>query len=417
MPPTIISGVRARADLLPNREATEFERGIFLLDPNENPFTLIVSELKRKTSGTIDYHWFRDVLLPETAALTAQVDHYQVTSIPVDDAKKFVPGDLIMFLDETKTLKGREVALVTGITGNNLDVTRDYANRQSYSQTPAVDEGRMASGSLVLRVGSIYEQGHPLPNIATTQVVEVINYCADIRTALGMTEVAVAAAYRGDDDWAYQMRKKGIEHARKVEYMNLFGQANAGDKGLYDSTTGNTNPTSADGIEPQIASETAAVSSFGTGSLTMNAFLDTLERAFRYGPRTKYLFCPPKLRTAFDQWGLSKLNTFTSDRIFGRPVDVWQSSHGELIIVTHKMLDVVNPANTGSQEYYAFILDVDDISWVTYSNIGATRLRPLDPYRATGETVRKVEYQTIGCVAVGQPLHHHIIKFVDYTAA
>ena len=66
----------------------------------------------------------------------------------------------------------------------------------------------------------------------------------------------------------------------------------------------------------------------------------------------------------------------------------------------------------GTDGAYAFFVDMDDVSLVTYSNIGSTRLRQLEPYKADGKTIKQAEYQTIGCLEVRTPQKHSVIKDV-----
>jgi len=115
------------------------------------------------------------------------------------------------------------------------------------------------------------------------------------------------------------------------------------------------------------------------------------------------MFCAPLFRSALDYWGISKLNTFSSDTKFGIAIAKWVSSHGTIVFVTHKMLTDSTDGNV------AILLDMNDIKWITYSNIGSTRMRTLEPYKADGSTVKKAEFQTISCIELKTPKKHGLI--------
>ena len=140
--------------------------------------------------------------------------------------------------------------------------------------------------------------------------------------------------------------------------------------------------------------------------------MDFIEAGFEYGSANKVMFCSPVLRTALDYWGITKLNTFSEKTVFGMKVATWVSAHGTITFVTHKMLK--QPGTDGA---FNFLLDMENIKWIDYSNIGSTRLRNLKVYESTGETSKKAEYQTIGCMEFKLGKTHAMLKGVTSYAA
>jgi len=82
----------------------------------------------------------------------------------------------------------------------------------------------------------------------------------------------------------------------------------------------------------------------------------------------------------------------------------WVSSHGTIVFVTHKMLKPI-----GSEGAFNFLIDMNDVKWITYSDIGSTRWRALKPYESDGSTVVKGEFQTISCIELREPKKHAIL--------
>jgi len=378
------------------REKYDFALGIALLDPNENPFTLMTMKFGRGTSGNIKHSWLSDVLQPETDSISSAATTGQ-TEITVAHQARFAVGDVLRH--ET----GNEVMLVTssGTTdaAGVITVVRDYA-ATSTSYTARADT--LGASTYLQIIGNAFEQGHALPTIKATKEVQTDNYCQDLRTPCGMSEIAAAAAVRGEMDWPFQQRKKGIEHMRKEELKNLWGIPYAGDGSLFATT--NTDPAMSAGLHYLISASTGSDRLVSQSDITESEFMDFIEAAFEYGSAKKVMFGAPKLRSALDYWGITKRQTTEVKNVWGMDVVKWVSSHGTIVFITHKMLKAI-----GSEGAYNFLIDMNDVKWITYSNIGSTRWRPLEPYKSDGSTVKKGEFQTISCIEMREPKKHAIL--------
>lgn len=396
--PTVVQGVRSLADMSSNREDTSFAMGIALLDASESPITSITMKMERTRCKTRDHHWFEDELVPDRDQVNGAVST-TATSLTVDNGTRFAVGDVVR-VNETG-----EQLLVVDRSGNDLEVLRDFGQSSEDWTTKADD---ISDNGYLTVIGNAFEKGHPIPTIRSTTEVEYENFTQDIRTPTGMTESDIAAAHRGTQDWPFQLRKTGLKHQRKLELTNIWGKPNDGKSGAYDADSSpNEDPTTAGGINHFIEEYAPSDNKVDQDELTMDEFLDFLEVLFHYGSSTKWIFCDAKLRTALDKWGISKLNTFERTKVLGMAITRWNSSHGDVVFVTHRRLE--NPETNGYR--YAFALDMEVLKHVTYSNIGSTRLRRLKPYEATGETIQKVEYQTIQCIEFGEAAKHGRLRW------
>lgn len=403
---------RAQDSFSSNRELLDFSEGIALLDPNENPFTLATMKFGRGTTGNFKHSWLTDELVPETdttdtttACVTAG------TTLYVDNADRWAAGDI------GKRNATFETFLVTAVntTTGALTIVRDYgATSGAYTALA----GTFADEDVLTIIGNAFEQGHQLPTEKTTTEVQMDNWCQEQRTPFGISERAAAAAVRGEADWPFQARKAGITHQRKLEYQNFFGHPMPGDLGLSSSGTGNDAPATAGGLWHFL---TGGTGFNGTGSdrrvsnteITMNEFLTFVEALFEYGSGRRICFCAPIFRTAMAYWGITKQNTFSTDTVLGMKVGRWQSDHGEIVFITHKMLK----NQGGNSLNIAFFVDMDDVKWITYSNIGQTRFRKLSPYEATGKTIMQAEWTTSSCLEVKTPKKHGVIYGTSSYAA
>lgn len=405
---------RAQTNLSTNREKLDFAEGIALLDPNENPFTLMSMKFKRKTSGNVKHSWLYDELVPETdtvdtttAAVTAAVTLY------IDDYTKFAAGDLV------RVNRTNETFLVTATAstdGGRLTIVRDYGNGASDGAYDTLAT-TFQDEDVITIIGNAFMQGHQLPVEKSTKEIQLDNWCQEQRTPFGVSEIVAAAAVRGEKDWPFQMRKAAITHQRKQEYQHIFGHPAAGNGALSSSGTGNATPAAGGGLLHFL---TGGDNFSGTGTsrlvsqaeITQSEFLDFIENAFEYGSGRKVMFCAPILRSALDFWGISKLQTFSEKTLYGMDVAKWVSSHGTILFVTHKMLK-----DPGSDGAYNFLVDMSDVAIVTYSNIGSTRLRTLEPYKATGKTIKQAEWTTNSCLELRVPKKHAALYGVTSYAA
>lgn len=378
--------------------------GVLLLERWKNPMTLLSKQIAGYQADTVDVHWWEDQLVPYDTQINYGTNYNSsATGFEVDDATVFVVGDLVRIVDTD------EVVLVTTMSdsGDWIGVVRDYGQTEGWTARAAA----VNDNYYLHRIGSAYEQGYPIPSIVSTQVTEVKNYCQDIRSAFGFTDIVRDTKQRGEDDAALQERKKAIEHTEKIEMINFFGQPYAGDKGLYSSTTGNTAPTVAGGINYFLVNENNSNLLKDETDLTMFEFQAYLEHLFDKGSNEKFMFCPPALLTGLEQWGITKMTTYARQKVLGMPITTWDSPHGIVHFVKHDMLKA--PASTLYN--YCFGLDMDKLGIVTIPN-GITKLVSLDLRHSTGETMTKKEYQTIQCIYLKQPLAHGRLRFKTVSA-
>lgn len=404
----INQGVRATVGFSTNREDLDFAEGIALLDPNQNPFTLMTMQVAKGVAMNVQHFWLEDELQPETdtcaAATTGQTD------ITVTHCGRFAKGDLVRVNGSNEVMLVTDTEATTSAAGT-ITVTRDYGQGSTPGWSTALADD-IASGSYLTILGNAFEQGYGLSTIKGTVPNERYNYCQDIRTSFGMSDIVKYAMVHGENEWALQKRKKAIEHMRMIEYVNMFGRPVVGDKGIYASATGNTAPTAAGGLHYFLDTYCDSDRKINQSELTLAEFQASLEAIFEYGSGAKVAYCAPMFRSALDWWGISKQTTFVETEIGGIKVARWVSSHGEITFVTHKMLK-----DPGSDGAYCFIVDPSNIRWITLNAVGDTTYTEIDKREKTFETKWEGEYRTVQCMEVKQPNTHGMIYGVTSYAA
>lgn len=412
---TLAQGTRGRSAFLAansttgvvGQEDTQFAEDMALEERWECTLTLITMKAnKRSRSRTIDVHYHED----EYVSYIDQINYVtqysaSATSLTVDDADKFAEGDLVQHMDSD------EVMLVTAsnTSTNVLTVIRDFGqSTESWTaKATTIDDN-----DYLHNLGNAFEQGHDLPTMKSTTPVERINYCQDIRTPVEASEVAIATVLRGPQEWDYQIKKASKEHMQAIERSNWFGKPYRGDKGIYASGTGNTAPTTCGGVNHVIDYYADSANKVDQDALTEFEFMDFLEAGMDKGNRTKLFFCPPSLRWGFDKWGITRQNTFEKTTVLGMKISAWQSSVGDIIIFTHDLFK----ADASTYYNYGFLLDPENLEWVTFSNIGSTQYRSAGDHTSTGETKKSGEFQTIQCLLLKLPNTHARLRYKTITA-
>lgn len=402
---TLVAGVRARDSLVTAREDTDYARGIALLEPWKNPMTLVTQRLGHYSSDTVDFHHYEDVTVPYQDQVNNGGGYSDTdTAIVVDTGGLFKAGDLVR-VDETG-----EIMLVTSVSTNTLTVIRDYGQAEGWTASAAA----LVDNYHLTRLSNAFEQGHDLPDSVTTQEVDVKNYTQDIRTSWLLTDILQNSLLRGEQDQAFQDRKKGIEHFMKIEMANIIGKPYAGDKGAFSGSHGSGDaPTTCGGCNYFIENEGDTNLMVDQTDLTMWEFVDFLEPLFQYGSATRFCFCPSALRTALDKWGITKMQTFASQDVLGMKIGRWDSSHGTVYFIMH---DALRPAASTLWKN-CFFLDMDKLDWVTLQNIGSTSMTTVDYRHSTGATKTGYEYRTIQGIRFRQPKCHGRLRLKTVSVA
>lgn len=409
MAPTLVSGVRARSDFITNREDIMYMEGIANLEHWRNPLVFLTQRIAHSVSGTVPFSWFEDEDEPIVDQIFDSTDSSDsATVITVVQGELWTTGSL------WEDMQSGEVVLVQSRSGDDITIERDYGPSESYTAADTISDD-----DYWRKLSSAYTQAHLLPEITTTKPIEVSNRLQDHRTPFGMTEIARAAKLRGDSrEWDRLVAKAGAKHTREIEMALWFGKKATG-TGSRSTTTTTTGADACDGVNARLVDKNDSDLLKDQDDITMFDFMDYIEVVMQKGgkqsSRTKWCFCPSTLRTGLDKWGITKLNTFVETTVFGMAIDRWKTSNGHVNFVTHDLMQ--RPAGTSAAETalyrHAFFLDLenDKIQFVTHQDIGTTRRRDLETYKATGSTEDNMEFQTIFSTVVKLPLCHGRLRF------
>lgn len=422
------SGSQGYQDTLSFAHVVDVAKAIALLDPNENPITSIFMQFPgaKRPAVNPEFNVIRDNLNPEYFTVNNTTTYAtSATSIVVDDASGIRVGDVLAIYTPGSYSPAAEQILVTAISSNTLTVTRAFRFYTGSTRTTIPDESLLHQVGQALGDKSlIADLATGSNNIARTVLQKnFINYCELFVETLPVSEVEKNTEHYGTEDWvAWQRKKLMTIFKRKVENALLWGIPGTGNNAVSASlftgghfTTGGLyywiTQTGTDYSYPAAGGENTSDS-----SISQADFRAWLRRAFRYGSAEKLLFCSDLIAEAIDSWNLSAVRVEAGSEYFGVNTKVYESSHGRVRIIRHKMLE--NPPLSGLASTnrigtggFAFLIDPKDIAlrylqnmdMKLYTNVGVE-----------GDLVKVDKIQGMLGLEVGQPATHAVLR--DVTA-
>lgn len=355
-----ITGQTTTTNIQSNQLRIEIASDIKLLDPNVQALTVFTREASSKPVGVPKFKWPEDEAKPRFDTTTAAVASTTTQIIPVAHGSYFQQWDLI-----TNTRTG-ETMRIDSVTGNELSVTRGIGS--TAANLNETDE--------LLLSGTAQPEGDTskTPRSLVPTVSE--NYTQIFRTPFELSETAANADYQiTPNEWDRKQARAMVEHAKDIEYANIFGRRSATNPGTAEvRTTGgalqfiSTNQTDAG------------------GSLSEAEFGAFLKSGLRFGSSTdKIMFCSDTVLLALNKFPASKQITTNNEKTYGMDVTTYEGPFGKVHTVWHKLLE---GAKYGG---YGILLDMQNIAFRPYKNRDTKLLQNRQP---NNQDAKLAEYLT-----------------------
>lgn len=383
MPVTVVSGVVSDdpTTLLQARRVVDMDPVIKQLEPDDAPFTVMLSQVASRPAKSQKVEWLSDQLVPRLTTLAANVLIGDTTiTVATGTGAYFRVNDILR-------LQNGENVKVTSIATDVLTVVRSIG---------AVAASAVTSGTDVIKIGNASAEGATLGQIRMTQQVANYNYCQIQRDPLGFTNTLVQSDLYGGSEPQYEAKKKMMEHRRQIENTLFFGQR--------DLATGSAPTGYCGGLADFISSNITTVG----GNLTESGFAAFLRTGFRYGSRNKVLFASPLIVSALSSFPQGKLAPPSSDvKSYGVSLQEYRGANGGTVKIVEKRdwLDFSTASNQiGS---WAVLVDMDD---VVMRPLRKTALLPNRQAPDADTTIQ--EYLTEYSLQVGVEQNHAILRGV-----
>jgi len=381
---TVLSGVVDDADILQNRRVVDMDPVIKQLEPDDAPFTVMLSQVSSRPAKSQKVEWLSDQLVPR---LTTLNNGGNVASGATTFTVATGTGAYFRANDILRMSNGENVR-VTSVAGDVLTVVRSVGSVAASTITDSTD---------VIKIGNASAEGATLGTIKQTQQVANYNYCQIQRDPLGFTNTLINSDLYGGSEPQYEAKKKMMEHRRQMENTLFFGQREL-------DVSGSTPIGYCGGLVDFISTNITTVG----GNLTESGFATFLRSAFRYGSRNKVLFASPLIVSALSSFPQGKLAPPSSDvKSYGVALQEYRGANGGTVKIVEKRdwLDFSTASNQiGS---WAVLVDMED---VTMRPLRKTVLLP--NRQAPDEDSVKQEYLTEYSLQVGVEQNHAILRGV-----
>jgi hypothetical protein len=328
-------GVSTETNAATNQFKANVEDKIYLLEPQETPFTEFMQLLGDKNPGGAKFSHFEDDLCADTDEITNNAG--TGATLAVAHVEYHAIGDLI-YVPSTGELC-RVSAAVTGTGAGNLTVVRGVGAGGAV----ATDGSGTAVPTII--ISAAFMQGAGLPEAKFKSKDEVENYTQIVKTVLpGITNTAEASKQNTEDEWNFQKRKYAVEQAFKIEKLSVLGQKGrnvSGNHPLY--TTG--------GLVERISTNVL----LGVGSLSEGKLDNLLYKFLSYGSlRRKYFFVSPLIHRAISQFAKARGQVLQGTKKYGVSISDYEVAGGLVKVVMHPRL------LSGALGGWAFGADLDN---------------------------------------------------------
>lgn len=189
-------------ELIGKRESVADD--LLLLNPHQTP---LLAMLGFSTAVTqVEHNWFEDEMYADESTVTGAVEA-EGSKIEVADAEPFRVGHIVRIDDE--------LIKVTAISGNELTVTRGYAETEAAEVTDgATIEVQFVEGT----EGADAREGRYKPRVRKSNITQIFDETIEISG----TSQAVNN-YSIDDIYEYEKQKKQVELALQLEKAAING--------------------------------------------------------------------------------------------------------------------------------------------------------------------------------------------------
>ena len=316
------------------------------LDPNDAPFTLILSKEGSKKATNFKYEWPEEGGNFVGAGSTPTVDAVNGTtgtgtSVIVDNSEYFNVGDTVVVARTGEMM--RVTAVVTAT--DTLTVVRGVGSTSTAA---------LADNDGLFILGSAFAEGAASAAAHSFQEQWIFNYTQIYKDAVSQSNTQQWQANYLGDSRKNERRKANHRHKQKMEKSFLFGERNrdASDTSAPINYTG--------GVRYWATVNTKS----SVGTLTEPEIEDWLEDLFSHtgGGDSRTLFCSAVVVSALNQISQARLQTVPRADTYGVNTKTWVSAHGELMIVKHRFLEN-DPVGDDGWAGYAYGLDMSHLKY------------------------------------------------------
>ncbi len=309
---------------------------VYELEPSAVPLTVLMETMGSQPATNPKFEWLEDEGMPYITTLSASALSSAVAFGVAADI--FRVGDVIRF-----------PALGFGAL---ITTTAAGAITGTIIGTPV----SAASGAEVFLVSNANAELATMRELKFTELTSAYNYDQIIRTPFGVSTTELGMQHYGGPERDRLTKHFGIEHAKNLERNFWFGLRSI-----------NSVTRTAGGLQSYITTNVTNDS----GGMTEGEFQTALRTGFRYGARTKTLFCSPTAISAIESFARANITVPQPDHgnVYGVKMKQYTSGQGDVMLISH-----VDWQDSSVYGGFAFGIDMDNVRARPLQNVGQTQL-------------------------------------------
>lgn len=325
-----IIGQRGTGNIPAGLRKVDTARTVAELEPESAPLTVLTNRLSKAPCEDPTIRWWEDELEPRFDA--------------IDEAAGYDDNDTVFTVDNGAYFAAPQLVLVTR-TGEVVRVVSVSTDDVTVIRGVGSTAAAILDNDELLIIGEAHEEGSLSRDARSSNPSEVTNYTEIVKTPYSVTGTHLASnQVVQPHDWDRQAKHAGIEHAKDLEFIRLFGRPSVDVTGTHPRRT-------AGGVDHFISSNSVDAG----GALTEAEFWTGLRTLFRYGSGTKIAFASRLAVDVLHGFPRAKIQTRQDETTYGLRVMRYLSPHGTLDVVSHPLLE---GAKYGG---YIFVLDMANV--------------------------------------------------------
>lgn len=329
---SIYNGIFNTTKNPPELNARSFAGTILRRMPNGNcPLFGMTSMTGRSRAKQSTHGYFSKTLVFSRVTLTAAAVAGD-TTITVDSTAGIVKGHVLY-----NAATGENVRVTNVASGTSLAISRAFGR---------VAAAAIASGAVLVVVGSAYEEGSARPTARSIQPVYASNFTQIFRNAWALTDTARASyAEQGYSNIAESKRDCMMFHGMDIESALFFGQAKM-------DTTGAQPMHATQGIIDAVRQYAPSNVTAFTGPAGYDDIVDAVLPAFQYSTdvgdaTTRVIFCDQTAMRVFQDIGraFGEVTLTQEETSYGMVFSQWKFFKGRLLLKEHPMFNGLQAIN------------------------------------------------------------------------
>lgn len=304
---------------------------VLYLDPSVAVYTILSDKAGNAPTDNPRYEWYEKTLRDKTTLLEA--DNGDVEGSAVTTSLGISGTDVVAVGDLVRNTNTEEVYFVTArVDSNTFTVIRGAAGSSASAAGADADP--------LVVIGSAFAEGVDVPATDEWQEVHKYNLAQIFRRSFGSSATREATqTYFGKGFRDRLAKEKGIEFAMDIERAFIAGgrsEVQADGDGAVSAGTGVLRTTGG-----FLSVATSNVLDLAGVALSEPTFEDFLEDVFAHTASgdSRTLLGGPSFITVLDMLAVDKIRTVSDSALtYGIAVRQYQTSHGTLNIVKHRIL-------------------------------------------------------------------------------